>query len=103
MEFLHKSLGTIPVSGIRRKGAYTVERHSDRGQSFLTGIMGYEPLRYFEKQKVMDSTQNNNHAYCHTAPSGTYRFTVFFLFLNKTNTNFLINCTNFEEKKSYWI
>jgi len=49
MEFLHKILGTIHVSGIRRNGAYTVERHSDSGQSFLTAIMGYEPLRCFKK------------------------------------------------------
>jgi len=102
MEFLHKILGTTHCSGIRRNGAYTVERHRDSSQSFLTVVLGYEPLRCFKKHKVMDSTQNNSHAYCHTAPSGAYRFTVFFFFLKKTNTNFLTNRTNFEEK-SYWI
>jgi hypothetical protein len=45
MEFLNKMFETIPVSGIRHEGAYTVERHSDSVQSFLTGIMKYEPLR----------------------------------------------------------
>ena len=49
------------------KGAYRVERHSESGQSFLTGIMGYKPLRSFEKHKVTDSAQNNSH----TAPSRT--------------------------------